>query len=366
MRALARFTSTFDPVDDSAMLTVFSPRPGPLAILLAALSVLLGTGAARADEEVLRFNQTSVDLGAVSDSTPLLHAFTFINVSNRVVRIGMTHCHFCDEPFLDKRLLHPGEQGTVVLEINPAGRKGQAVANATLQEEGKPRSGASIELKAFICPRVWVEPVHMFPRIPRGETATATVYIISRSKDLKVKEITGVTPIDGFEVGPPEEVEECGSKATRRSITIRFPADLPQGPYNNSLRIVTSEDLDNSRSISVDGQVVGRLAFEPASIGALMQPGENFLLQFEIVAQGAVLVESVDILQRDQIQSAALDVQPTANPGRARITISGTAPMRQRHMIDLRVEVQARTLDSGQVETIVVPINLSVRVPRPQ
>lgn len=348
------------------MRTVSYAKPGPLVMLLAALSVLLGAGAARADEEVLRFNQTSVDLGAVSDSTPLLHAFTFINISNRVVRIAMTHCHFCDEPILDKRLLHPGEQGTVVLEINPAGRKGQAVANATIQEEGKPRSGAAIELKAFICPRVWVEPVHMFPRIPRGETATSTVYIISRSKDLKVKEVSGLTPIDGYEVGPPEEVDECGSKAIRRSITIRFPADLPQGPYNNTLRVVTSEDLDNARSITVAGEVIGRLAFEPASVGALLQPGETFRLEFEVVAQGALLVESVDILQRDQIQSAALDVRPTANPGRARITVSGAAPMRQRHMIDLRVEVQARTLDSGQLETIVVPINLSVRVPRPR
>lgn len=332
--------------------------------LLAAMAICIAPSRARADEEVVRFAQTLFNLGAISDDQTQLHAFNFVNTSGRTIKLAMTYCHFCTPPVLDKEVIKPGESGTVVLELNPAGRRGQIQASATIMEEGRPATAATVEFKAEICPRVWVEPVNMFPRIVKDVGASATISVLGRKPDFKVLRIEADPPIEGADIGEPREVQDCGSTARSVEVTIRFPKNAPLGPWGSRMKVITNDPEAQPRLITADGEVVGRVGFEPANIGVRLFPSDAFVKTFEIVADqafgGPIMLDSLDILARDEAGNLALDATPTVNPSRVRITLSGTAPTRARTVVEIKVQVVARTLGSSEIETLTVPITLVV------
>ncbi len=319
---------------------------------------------ARADEEVVRFTQTLFQLGAISDDQTQLHAFSFVNTSDRTVRLGMSYCHFCTPPVLDKDVVKPGESGMVVLELNPAGRRGAMQTSATLYEEGRPTTAVTVEFKAEVCPRVWVEPVNMFPRIVKDVGAAATFSVMGRTADFKVLRIEADEPIEGADIGETKIIEDCGAPARTQSVTVHFPKDAPLGPWGARLKVITNDPEGNPKLITVDGTVVGRVGYEPVNIAIRLDPAQAFVKTFEIVSDemfgGPILLDSLDILARDETGNLVLDATPTVNPSRVRVTISGTAPARPRQSVDIRLEVVARTLGSGGVETITVPVLLIV------
>ncbi len=330
------------------------------------LFLLVLAAPARADEEVLRFVQTVHDMGAISDDQTQMHAFAFINTSPRMVKLAMTYCHFCTPPLLDNDTIKPGESGTIVLEINPAGRKGRIVATATIMEEGKPTSAVNVELRADICPRIWLEPSSMFPRIVRGEGATASFSAMGRKSDFKVLRIESDPPIAGLKLGEPETVPDCGSTVRTQLVTVAFPKDVPLGPWSTRLKVITNDDDSAAKFVSVEGTVVGRVSFDPPVLGLRLPPGEAFAISFDVVAadagnaQGAVLLDSLDITARDEAEELVLDAVPTADPSRVQVTLCGRAPGRSRQSVVIQIEVVARTLGSSGAETIVVPVGLVV------
>ncbi len=339
-------------------------HPALLRFLIAAIAVLWAAPLARADEEVIRFTQTLYDQGAISDDQTQLHAFSFLNTSGRTVKLAMTFCHFCNTPVLDKETIGPGESGILVLEINPAGRRGQIQATATLQEVGRPTTAVSVEYRAEVCPRVWIEPVNMFPRIVKDVGASATFTVMGRTKDFKVLRVEADPPIERVEIGEPRDIQDCGSMGHISTVTIHFPKSAPLGPWGSRIKVITNDTQADPKLIIADGEVVGRVGFEPANITVKLFPAEPFIKTFEIVADqssgGPLFLDSLDILARDEAEHLALDFVPTANPSRVRVTISGTAPLRSRTNVDIKVQVVARTLGSSDVETLTVPITLLV------
>lgn len=335
-----------------------------IAVLAFTALAPMARAASCADEEVIRFTQTLYNQGAISDDQTQLHAFSFVNTSGRTVKLAMTYCHFCNTPVLDKETIGPGESGTLVLEINPAGRRGPIQATATIQEVGRPTTAVSVEYKAEVCPRVWIEPVNMFPRIVKDVGASATFTVMGRKQDFKVLRVEADPPIDGAEIGEPRDIQDCGSTARISTVTIHFPKAAPIGPWGSRIKVITNDPQADPKLITADGQVVGRVGFEPGSIGLKLFPAEQFVTTFEVVADqtfgGPILLDSLDILARDEAQHLVLDATPTVNPSRVRITLSGAAPLRARTSVDIKVLVVARTLGSAEVETLTVPITLIV------
>lgn len=333
----------------------------PRSILIL---LLLFPAVARADDEVLRCAQTLMDLGAISDDQPRLHAFSFVNTSPRTVSLEMTYCHFCTPPALDKSVIGPGQNGTVVLEINPAGQRGRIQASATIFEAGRPASAITVELRADVCPRVWVEPTSMFPRIVRDAGAVASFTVTGRSKGFKVLRIDADPPIESADIGEPGDIEDCGSTARIVPVTIRFRKDLPLGPWGSRIKVITTDTEATPRVIIADGEVVGRLSFEPANIAVRLAPGAPFSRTFELVSDqtlgGPILLDTLDVVSRDEASSIALDAQPTVNPARIRVTVSGVAPLRARESARITLQAVARTLGSSESETLTIPITLVV------
>jgi len=334
------------------------------AFVGAAALGAAAAGVARADE-VVRFVQQNVDIGPVTDAQPVLHPFSFTNISGRTIRLGMSYCHFCTPPILDRVVFKPGESGTLVLEIDPAGQRGLVRATATVFEEGKPGTATNIELKAEVCPRVWVEPSNMFPRITRGAGAAGKFTVLGRGRDFKVLRIEAEPPMDGFEIGAPETIEDCGGAVHRQEVTVRFPKDAPLGPFGARLRVITTDDQTAPKMVLVDGKVTGVLSFEPLVIGARLGAGAAFQQTFDIVPAeggGPVMLQSLDVTRRDECAGLVLDARPVG-ASRVRVTLSGYAPLRSREHVDIEIEVVATTLTSADTETIRVPVTLIVRGP---
>lgn len=332
-----------------------------LSVLFAAVIAI----PARA-QSLFKSDETKVNLGTISDEQSRLHPFKFTNISTRRVKLAMAYCHFCAPPILDKNFLQPGESATVVLELDPTGRRGPYTASVTVAEEGRPDTHIDFELKAEICPRIWVEPTNMFPRIVRGRGASGSFSVTGRSKDFKVVRIESDVPLDGFDIAPRTDFEEFGSTAHKQEVTIRFPREAPIGPFAANLRVVTNDESIQPKMVSVSGQVVGQIDHAPAVVRFDAKPAEPFQATFDLTAEeGPVILHSLDITERDECTSVVLDTSLTADPSRVRVTVTGIAPFRERQMVVVNVRAVASTLTMGGQEPHDVPVMMVVR-PQPR
>ncbi len=331
-----------------------------LTPLVAVLAIISAATPARADE-VLHFDLKTLELGPISDDQSIIRAFPFTNTSTRTVRVSMSYCHFCAAPILDKPVLKPGESATVVLELDPTGKRGPYSASVAIAEEGRPDTSVDVAIKAEVCPRVWVEPINMFPHIIRGRPLASTFTVIGRSQKFAVDKVTADLPGAEIDIAPATDIQDCGSTARRQEITVRFPKDMPLGRFGASLVVLTNDEQARPKSVTIDGLVTGRFSFEPTTIGARLTPGEPFMKSFEVIADsGPLVLSSIDVEARDEAENIALDTTPTANPNRVRITVSGRAPFRERQAVDIRLRVAGTTLAEPGEESITVPITLVV------
>jgi hypothetical protein len=335
-----------------------------LAILLSALICAVLSPCARGSD-VLKCDQLKVDLGPISDERPQLQPFHVTNISGRKIRIAMGFCHFCAQPILDKTVLQPGEVATVVIELDPTGRRGPYSASATVAEEGKPDTRLELELRADICPRIWIEPTNMFPRIVRGKGAEGSFTVTGRASNFKVLKVESTVPMDGIDIGPTTEVEEFGSTARKQEITVHFPKDAPIGPFSAALRVITTDETARSKEVGVTAQVVGCIGHAPDTIRLQVKPGEAFRTTFDIVAdEGPIILHSLDVTDRDECKSVAVDFTPTPDSARIRVVVSGTAPPRERQLIAINVRIVASTLTMAGEESHDVPVMLVSMQPR--
>lgn len=331
-----------------------------LAILIAILAPPAIARSARAGE-VLHFDLKTLDLGPIGDDEHVFHAFPFTNATQRTVRIAMSYCHFCAAPILDKGVLGPGESATVVLELDPTGKRGPYAASVAVSEEGRPDTAVDVTLKGDICPRVWVEPTSMFPHLVRGREFSSSFAVIGRAKGFSIENATSDLPGAGIDIGPPAEVADCGDKARRQEITVRFPTDMPLGRFGATIHLTSNDPQARPQPVTIDGVVTGRLSYEPTTLGARLVPDEPFVKSFEVVADsGPLVLSSIDIESRDEARDLALDAVPTADPNRRRVTISGRAPLRERETVTIRVRITGTTLSEPGEESLTVPITLIV------
>lgn len=356
--------------------------PCPTAAFLSAALTIAGLGIVtptRAEQPsgaqpvklltgdgTLVFPQPSIDLGVHPDTQPIYHTFSFTNTSKQRVKLEITFCHFCTPPTLSKDVLEPGESGTLLVEINPAGRTGEMRANATVAVVGNSASAVMVEAKVEIRPRVWVEPVQFFPKIIRGEPMTSRAIVTGRSSDFAVTRVECDTPgITAIATSAELQTEPTGGKVYRSTLTITYGPELPLGPLGAQIHVHTNDAESDAKLITIDGEVVGRISIDPPRRGQRLATGAVWGAVFELVGNGGdLVVESAEIAARDEAGSVAIDVLPGADPSRAWVMVSGTAPLREREACDLRATITARSGRSGELETVTLPIVLVVHSSR--
>lgn len=243
----------------------------------------------------LQLSTEIVDFGDVDDSQEYHQMVTLTNVGNETLVIhdvsATCGCTF-GEP--EKNELAPGESTQLAVKFNPERRSGEQHGKRVMIKTNDPTGDSDIVVKAFVIPRVLVEPNGaMFGQVAQGESSTVTIKVTGMTKDFKVTKAS-IDREDSFDVKILEtkiverehpktgEMLEVGETTLEVSMT----ADARIGRVDGNIRIETNEPsrpvINTTRAAAV---VQGDISAQPGRISlSALAPGESFEQTVKIVS----------------------------------------------------------------------------------
>lgn len=310
-------------------------------------------------------DQPVIELGAIADDQPQVRVFNITNTSATAVRLKMSYCHFCTPPMLGKDLLNPNESTTLVLELDPAGKRGDVEMSATVQVAGKLDTSVTMRIKASVFPRVDLQPQELFPRVVQRHGLVTEVRVLGRQTGFKVERVESDVPGVSAELGEVVEMQDMGTVVRMHPMLVRFAAGLPLGELQAHLTVFTTDERMPKKDLFIRGEVVGDVQVDPQTVGAAAGAGQAFQTWFDLVAEDSlgVEVEELDFESRAEAPALTLDVRRGPDPTRVRVVVTGIAPLRERVAAEIPVLIKARARGAKESESLRALIIL--RVSRP-
>jgi hypothetical protein len=195
-------------------------------VLLALFALGLVVPAVRAD---LQFAQPRVDIGEARTGLPLAHRFAFVNAGAEPVEITdiISGCG-CLTPRFEQRLYHPGESGSVLLEIHTLSQSpGPHTWIARVQWRSRSISAATaVQLTARMVSEIRVHP--------------AALTIVADSAVAHDISLTDIRP-------QPLSVRAVRSTSTKMTAQIASETQDPAGCRKWNIHIAVAEDFPPGR-----------------------------------------------------------------------------------------------------------------------
>jgi hypothetical protein len=287
------------------------PHRAHIILALAAPMLLfLRTAPIRAELECA---QPVVDKGEVRSGLILAHRFTVRNGGPETIEItDVRPSCGCLAPKLEKRLLPAGESSALLLEVNtltqPAGLHSWRI---TLRyKSGEAEQELSLYIRARVVTEITVEPPSLAIYTDTAMRHDITV-IDRRTEPLIVRAVPTSSPYVRTHLGA---LQRDAAGHWRRTIQVEVSADCPEGTYNETLHICTSDPLYSE--LKVPFTLVRRarhlVSAAPASV-VLSQPA-NQPLPARIVLLSAADASKIHI---DRVESdhPAIDCRWAPGPG---------------------------------------------------
>ncbi|MBS0206063.1 MAG: DUF1573 domain-containing protein [Planctomycetes bacterium] len=221
-----------------------------LAVTPFVWSVVIHSGAAPTPMSIsvpklpaLSFRQYAVDLGKIQPTSESRATFVFFNRGAGPVEITkvVPSCS-CLVPRVDQKVFEPGENGRIILRIQPAneapGRK-ELFADVWYNDP-EPRQ-VRLTFKLDIPDRqMSVTPAQMMIFHPAGSTETVATFTVTdgRKKPFELTDVAAntelVTPVIGERtVAPTGEWSQ--------TVQVTIPGAIPPGKHHALLRIKTTD-----------------------------------------------------------------------------------------------------------------------------
>lgn len=315
-------------------------------------------------EAPLVFETTSIDLGAISDTQTVTRTFRFTNASKQVVRLVIGGCHHCGVPTSDKPAYKPGESGVIIVELNPAARRGPMRAGGNVRVMGVTGYVESIDLLAEIRPRVWFDPEPgAFPAAVRGVRASVDYIISGREPGFRVEHASVSGDHWHVSVSDPEKAGTPDDPWTTQTLTLSVDPAAPTGPLTGLLSVTTNDQHMPSRTFALSTDIVGD-AFaqpDPVMLGNVAA-GSVFEARFTVKSRRdqPVQVLDIEIADSGQCTAVAVDLVPASDLHGWAVRVTGKAPTRRVMSTDVVVALRSIGAD-GQPETLRFNTRLSVR-----
>jgi hypothetical protein len=247
----------------------FRQRFRPLLALL-----LLAAGAPGA-EAGLRFEEPAARLGEVRAGVPLAHEFHFVNDGPDTVELleARPGCG-CLRPTLTQRLVPPGEQGTVRLEVNTLT---QAVGPHNwklnlLYRRGAVVESAELAVSAHVVAELTVQPASLtfFTEGPLSQEVVLTDLRAQPLQDVAVR-----TSAAGLTATLRERTADPAGHPVFR-IRLDVSADCPEGRHEEVLDVYTADPVYRHLRlpVTVVRQARRRLTAVPAEVTVRAGPGQ--------------------------------------------------------------------------------------------
>lgn len=268
-------------------------------------------GAARAE---LHFPQPIVSVGEVRGGVPLSQRFDFVNQGPEGVEItGARASCGCLTPRFPQRLYQPGEQGSLLLEVNTLS---QPEGSHTWQVELSYRSGSQLsqvplQIVGRVVREVLVEPPALTVFADRAVRHEVLV-TDRRSRPLTITEVQAGSPRLKTCVA---EVYRNGAGHAVRRISLEVADDYPEGRHDDVLAIFT--DDPDYRELRVPVTVVRRsrqrLSVTPSAVRLEAASGQP------VPSQVVLMRDSEDqpvVVERVESDDPAIVCQWAAGPNR--------------------------------------------------
>lgn len=231
---------------------VMSARLGAFALSLTPLiwSVIVHSGAAPTPMSIsipqrpaLAFRQYAVDLGAIQPTGEARATFVFTNRGTSTVEIKevVPSCS-CLVPRVDQKRFEPGEEGRVVLRVQPANEspgKKELFADVVYHDP-EPRQ-VRLTFKLDIPQRqMTVSPPALMIFHPAGSDPTVATFTVTdgRKKRFEILDVEATSELASPVIG---ERAMSPTGEWSQTIQVTVPGELPAGKNQVLLRIHTSD-----------------------------------------------------------------------------------------------------------------------------
>jgi hypothetical protein len=311
---------------------------------------MLAGATARAE---LRFAQPTADLGEVKSGPRLSQRFSFVNAGPDPVDILdlRTTCG-CLKPQLTQRTYPPGEQGTLLLEVNtlsqPPGEHDWPLQ--VMYRLGTDVKETTLHLKARLVTEVSVQPAAMTIFAGSGLTHEMTV-TDSRPKPFTVTAVQTTSP--QLRADLAEAGRDAQGRWTRR-IQLVLADDFPQGRHEATVSIFTDDPA--YRELLVPVTIVKRprqsVLAQPAEVtltAVAGQPLPSRIVQVHAGDDRPVVVERVTA------DDDALRCQWVQGPGnRATVKVSADRQRMAGRVLKSAIHIHVR---QPVRETVTIPVS---------
>lgn len=324
--------------------------------LAAGMLLLIAFAPARARAD-LAFPAPVADAGEVRSGVPLAHRFAFRNTGNLPAEItDVRGSCGCLTPKLESRVLAPGQEGTVLLEVNTLG-----------QAAGPHRWRVTLSYRAG--DTIYVTPLLLTARVvtevsvqPASLTVFADQPVIQelvlsdrRRTPLTLTRVQATSPT--IHAAVAGQYRDPAGRLVRR-IRVEVSGDCPEGRRDEAVYLFT--DDPQYAELRVPVTVVRRsrqaLAVSPSQITVEVPSGQGAASKLVVLRDRdnrPVVVEGV------ACDDPAVDCQWATNGGAVatvRITVARSRAQAPAGEADVRV-----TVSSPVRETVTVPLSFALR-----
>jgi hypothetical protein len=208
-----------------------------LSATIAPFVILVVVSLARAD---LDFARTTVNVGEVRCGAPLAHRFLFINRGKGEVEITdvRTTCG-CLTPTLGKKILQPGEEGSLLLEVNTLTQAAGAQdwwVQLCYRTDGEAHE-VRLQLVGKVVEEIRVEPPTLALYADQAMDQTITI-VDTRAEPLSVRSVSATSPSLQAAIG---EAVKKDNGEWRTPVQVTFDPHAITDRTEESLSIFTTD-----------------------------------------------------------------------------------------------------------------------------
>jgi len=254
------------------------------------------------------------DFGEVLEGPDINHNFHFINkgksnlkVTNVGTSCGCTAAVVASKHPLSaedqaaglKAVIPPGGSGTIKATYHTQGRPGHATKIITVSTNDPTNPGYQMKLDMTVVREIDLQPDRLYlygtkfkeekkSSIKVLGRAGVKMHVLSVESSSKVVTVTGVAPVTEIVPASTPTPGQPAPKEQKRygaNIDVLLPATQPIGSFTDELTIKTDNPKKPEVKVSIMGEVVGRVQYNPKNIS--FSPHQDTPVTIQLTADPA-------------------------------------------------------------------------------
>lgn len=233
------------------------------------------------------------NFGTVAVAAKTEFRFPIHNTQKSAMRIRTVRASCgCTTPIIEKKVIEPGESGSILARFNTDTFKGKRGATLTVVIDRPFYSEVRLRVDGYIRKDMVFHPGELeFGQIKQGEPASKQTKVhYAGRKDWQIVDVKSNLPWLVAAVGEPSR---NGSRAVY-PITVDVGQDAPVGFFQDSIVVITNDSKMPRVPLRVSGEVESPLKISPQAIAiGSLKLGEKVSQKMIVLGQEPFMIESI-------------------------------------------------------------------------